>query len=83
MPTRARRRRTPVPKAARLSKAVGKRLRTLREERDWSQAELGRPYLTRAAISALERGVTAPSIHVMAFLSKKLGVAPRDLFPPS
>jgi transcriptional regulator with XRE-family HTH domain len=66
-----------------LANAVGRRIRQLREERGWSQARLGEGYLTRAAISSLERGVTAPSLHVLAFLAKRLRVTARDLLPPS
>lgn len=78
---RTTRRRTPVPKAARLSAVVARRIRELREARGMSQEELGKPYLTKAAISSLERGITAPSLHMLAFLAKKLGVKPRDLLP--
>ena len=70
-----------MPKARSLTGSVAARIRQLREERGLSQQELGSPYLTKAAISSLERGVTAPSLHMLAFLAKKLGVKPRDLLP--
>lgn len=78
---RERRRRTPVPKAKGLARSVADRIRELRLQRGLSQEELGAPYLTKAAISSLERGVTAPSLHMLAFLAKKLRVKPRDLLP--
>ena len=81
MPT-ARRRRTPVPRAKDLHAAVARRIRELREKRDLSQEELGRPYLTKNAVSSIERGRTAPSLHVLAFLAKKLGVSVREFLPP-
>ena len=60
---------------------MSKRIRTLRLERGLSQAELG-GVLTRAAISSLERQQTAPSLHVLAYLAKRLKVKARDLLPP-
>lgn len=77
----ARRHRTPVPKASRLNASVGRRIRELREQRGLSQEELAKPFMTKTAISSLERGVTAPSLHMLAFLAKKLRVKPRDLLP--
>lgn len=77
------RRRRPVPRDRALVRAVAARIRALRTKRGWTQSELGRGYLTRAAVSSLERGVTAPSLHMLAFLAKRLGVKARDLLPPS
>ncbi len=74
-----RRKRTPIPKAKGLTRTVSLRIRELRQARGLSQEELGRPYLTKSAVSSLERGVTAPSLHMLAFLAKKLKVTPRDL----
>lgn len=79
---RTRRRRTPVPQAKRLHAGVARRIRALRERRGISQEELGHPYLTKNAISSLERGLTAPSLHVLAFLAKRLGVQVQELLPP-
>lgn len=39
-----------------------------------SQAALGAPYLTRAGISAIERAVSSPSIHLLAHLARRLKV---------
>ena len=68
-----------MPRDERLVARFGGRLRELRVASGLSQAELGAPYLTRAAISSLERAVTAPSLHVLGFLAGKLGVRPRAL----
>jgi ribosome-binding protein aMBF1 (putative translation factor) len=76
------RRRTPVPKAKGLAQYVRRQIRTLRLERGLSQAALGGRFLTRAAISSLERGVSAPSLHVLGYLARRLGVKPKDFFPP-
>ena len=79
---RSSRRRRPVPRDRRLVNSVADRIRELRAARGLSQAELGKGYLTRAGVSSLERGVTAPSLHMLAFLAKRLGVKARDLLPP-
>ncbi len=68
------RRRTPVPRAEKLTLTVARRIRKFRLAAGLSQAELGAPYLTRAAISSLERQVTSPSLHVLAYIAKRLGV---------
>ena len=75
-PTGGRHRKRPDPQAL----AVGKRVRALRKERDFSfdefvaETELGRGY-----ISELERGLVAPGIHALARLAKTLDVAVADL----
>jgi DNA-binding XRE family transcriptional regulator len=79
---RLSRQRTPVPKARALSVRIGRGIRQLREQRGLSQAALGAPYLTRQAVSSLERAVTSPSIHVLAFLAKRLRVEIEDLLRP-
>lgn len=72
-----------MPRDERLVARFATRLRELRLREGVSQTELGSPYLTRAAISSLERGVTAPSLHVLAFLAQKLGVRPGTLLDDS
>jgi transcriptional regulator with XRE-family HTH domain len=71
-----------VPKATALQKQVAARIRELRLERGLSQEQLGAGVITRAGISALENAVTAPSLHMLAFLSRRLKVRVRDLIPP-
>lgn len=56
-------------------KKFGKRLRTLREERGWSQEEFAdRAGLHRTYVSAVERGVRNPTLSVLERLAKALGV---------
>jgi transcriptional regulator with XRE-family HTH domain len=56
-------------------KKFGKRLRTLREERGWSQEEFAdRAGLHRTYVSAVERGVRNPTLSVLERLSKALGL---------
>jgi transcriptional regulator with XRE-family HTH domain len=56
-------------------KKFGKRLRTLREERGWSQEEFAdRAGLHRTYVSAVERGVRNPTLSVLERLSKALGM---------
>jgi transcriptional regulator with XRE-family HTH domain len=71
-----------IPKAVTLQRTVAKRVRALRQSRGMTQAELGGGVLTRAGISSLENGVTAPSLHMLAFLARRLKVRVRDLLPP-
>ena len=48
-----------------------------------SQAQLGAPFLTRAAISLIEHGVTSPSLSVLAHCTSKLKVTVVELLTPS
>lgn len=52
----------------------GTRLRRLRLQRGFTQAELARPRYTHAYISTIESGRRTPSHQVMEFLAQKLGV---------
>jgi transcriptional regulator with XRE-family HTH domain len=58
--------------------AIGRELRRERRARGLTQASLGAP-LTRAFISAVERGKTVPSIPALALLADRLDV-PLDAF---
>ena len=58
-----------------LGKRVGKRLRELREQRGWTQAEFAE--LTNKAvetISNMERGKTVPGLLTLEQFAKRLGV---------
>ncbi len=77
-----RRTRQQVPRALSLQRGVAKRIKDLRIARGLTQAELGGGVITRAGISSLENAVTAPSLHMLAFLSRRLKVRVRDLLPP-
>ena len=46
-----------------------------------SQAELGRPYFTRAMVSAVELGKVSPAVKTLAHFASKLGVSIRELIP--
>ena len=46
-----------------------------------SHAELGRPYFTRAMVSAVEVGKVSPAVKTLAHFAGKLGVSIRELIP--
>ena len=63
-----------------IRKKFGKRLRALREEREWSQEEFAdRAGLHRTYVSAVERGVRNPTLSVLERLAKALGVSMSEL----
>jgi transcriptional regulator with XRE-family HTH domain len=61
-----------------LAAAIGRELLRRRTAKGLSQAALGAP-LTRAFVSAVERGHTVPSIAALALLTDRLD-APLDVF---
>ena len=61
---------------------VGESLRDLRQEKGWSQEELGfRSGLHRNYIGGIERGERNVALLNLAKLAKALGIRPRDLLP--
>jgi putative molybdopterin biosynthesis protein len=63
--------------------AFENRLRTVRESRGWTQAELARACgLSRQALSAIESGRYVPNTAVALRLAQALGCAVEDLFAP-
>jgi transcriptional regulator with XRE-family HTH domain len=46
-------------------------------------AAMGNPYITRAGVSQIERGTSAPSYRVLLHFSRRLGVSVRRLIPPT
>lgn len=61
---------------------VGELLRQYREEKGWSQEELGhRSGLHRNYIGGIERGERNVAVLNIARLAKALGIRPRDLLP--
>jgi transcriptional regulator with XRE-family HTH domain len=56
-----------------LRRALGRRLRELRKDRDLTQGELGAP-LTRAYVSAVEAGRTVPSLPALQLMVDRLEV---------
>jgi putative transcriptional regulator len=64
-----------------LEELVKNRLKVLRAERDWSQAELGgRLGVSRQAVNAIETGKYDPSLPLAFKLSRLFGVAIEDIF---
>jgi transcriptional regulator with XRE-family HTH domain len=71
-----------VPKASKPTlRALGSRIRTLREAKGWSQEELAdRAAVDRSYMSGIERGVRNPSALKLADLARALGVPTASLF---
>jgi DNA-binding XRE family transcriptional regulator len=64
-----------------LNMNVGKRIRTLREAKGLSQADIEkRSGLTRSYVSRVEGGYTLPSVSTLEKLATALEVDPRQLF---
>lgn len=60
---------------------VKNRLKVLRAERDWSQAELGgRLGVSRQAVNAIETGKYDPSLPLAFKLSRLFGVRIEEIF---
>ncbi len=62
-----------------LALAIGLELHRRRKARGLTQASLGEP-LTRAFVSAVERGHTVPSIAALALLTDRLGARLDEFF---
>ena len=57
------------------------RLKVLRAERDWSQAELGaRVGVSRQAVNAIETGKYDPSLPLAFRLARTFGTSIEDIF---
>jgi transcriptional regulator with XRE-family HTH domain len=64
-----------------LREQIGQRIKALREQRGWSQRELGeRANMTHSFLSRLERGQTGIEIETLQNLAHALGVGLADLF---
>ena len=61
---------------------VGQSVRERRTAAGLSQAALGAPYLTRAAVSRIELGVGGTSLKTLAYIARQLKCSLRDLIPP-
>ena len=73
-----------VPGEARILKAVGKRIRALREERGLTMAELGANrrgvvYFERQYIWKMEAGRVAPSLAALAHFARRMDLELADL----
>jgi putative transcriptional regulator len=65
----------------RVGEAVRKRLKVLRAERDWSQAELGgRLGVSRQAVNAIETGKYDPSLPLAFKLARLFDMKIEDIF---
>ena len=74
-----------VPGEARLLKKVGKRIRTLREQRGLTMAQLGATtkgvvYFQRQYVWKMETGRVAPSLAALAHFARRLDVPLSELF---
>ena len=78
-PRRSARRHTPP--VDEMLVELGGRIRDLRVGSGLSQAAMGDPYLTRGAVSSIERGRSIPSLRALAHFARKLNIELRDLFP--
>jgi transcriptional regulator with XRE-family HTH domain len=73
-----------VPGEARLHRRVGKRIRTLRERKGMTMAELGASpkgvvYFQRQYVWKMETGRVAPSLGALAHFAKRLEVPLAEL----
>ncbi|MCW5829411.1 MAG: helix-turn-helix transcriptional regulator [Deltaproteobacteria bacterium] len=60
---------------------LGKRIRHLREQRGWTQEDLGRKARKHPTyIGGIERGERNATVQVLADISKALGISIADLF---
>jgi transcriptional regulator with XRE-family HTH domain len=66
--------------ASELARNLGRKLRYLRAQKGYTQAELSkRLFMGRAHLSRLERGKTLPQFLTVVRLAACLGVSPADL----
>ena len=73
-----------VPGEAKLLRAVGKRIRALREKKGLTMAELGQSvrgtvYFQRQYVWKMETGRVAPSLAALAHFAKRLDVTLAEL----
>ena len=69
-----------VPGEPRLAKRVGERIRTLRQRKGLTMAELGtdrrgRVYFEKQYVWKMETGRVTPSLAALAHIAKRLGVS--------
>ncbi|GGM83383.1 hypothetical protein GCM10012275_62510 [Longimycelium tulufanense] len=64
----------PAYRAAKLAFELGVQVRELREQRGWSQAELGRRAgMTQSAVARFEAGGTVPTLDVLERIATAFG----------
>lgn len=64
-----------------LARAIGERLRELREAADLSQEELGAGRYSKSMISKIESGNALPSLETLVILAGRLELPLREMFP--
>ncbi len=70
-------------KSALHPRAMRNRIRVLRAERDWSQAELAKKLsVSRQAVNAIENGRSEPSLSLAFRIAKLFGTLIEDVFLP-
>jgi transcriptional regulator with XRE-family HTH domain len=66
-----------------LASAEAGRIKTLRQERGWSQEQFAeRTAMQRSYLADLERGRRNPSVRTLVKVANALGIGLRDLFQP-
>lgn len=81
MPAVRTRKRRPTPVGSAL-KRLGAQIRELRIAASLTQAKLGDPYVTRAGVSRVELGQSAPSVTLLIHFARVLKKRVRELIPP-
>lgn len=62
---------------------IGRRIRTLREQRGWSQAQLAHnARIAQATVSRMEAGKKIPRLTTLVIVATSLGTTLNDLLPP-
>jgi transcriptional regulator with XRE-family HTH domain len=71
-----------LPSESAVVKALGKRIRELRDEKGWSQERLAEAaYLDRSYLAGIESGARNPSVRSLLKIANALRVQVKDLFP--
>jgi transcriptional regulator with XRE-family HTH domain len=70
-----------LPSESAVVKALGQRIRELRDAKGWSQERLAEAaYLDRSYLAGIERGLRNPSVRSLLKIANALKVQMRDLF---
>jgi transcriptional regulator with XRE-family HTH domain len=70
-----------LPSETAILKALGSRIRELRDAREWSQERLAQAaYLDRSYVAGIERALRNPSVRSLIKIAAALKVSIRDLF---
>lgn len=66
-----------------VAKWIGQRIRALREERGWSQAQLAQvSRIAQATISRIEAGRKIPRLTTLVIVATSLGTNLNEVLPP-